>query len=73
MRMRALTVVALSAQNAPEVLQTVKTAPGARLGALDAKTGRLYLPSAKLGPPVPPNPRPSLVPGTFAFLVVGER
>jgi DNA-binding beta-propeller fold protein YncE len=68
-----LTVVALSGDKAPKVLQTVTTAPSARLGALDAKTGRLYLPSAKLGPPVPPDPWPSVVPGTFVFLVVGER
>jgi DNA-binding beta-propeller fold protein YncE len=68
-----LTVVALSADMAPKVLQTVKTAPSARLGALDEKTGRLYLPSAKLGPPVPPDPWPSVVPGTFTFLVVGEK
>ena len=68
-----LTVIALSADKVPQVLQTVKTASGARLGALDAKTGRLYLPSAKLGPPVPPDPWPTVVPGTFVFLVVGER
>ena len=68
-----LTVVALTADQPPKILQTLKTAPSARLGALDAKTGRLYLPSAKLGPPVPPDPWPSVVPGTFAVLVVGER
>jgi DNA-binding beta-propeller fold protein YncE len=68
-----LTVVALSADEAPKMLQTVKTEAGARLGALDVKTGLLYLPAAKLGPPVPPNPWPSVVPGTFALLVVGER
>lgn len=68
-----LTVVALSADKAPKVVQTLTTGPGARLGALDAKTGHLYLPSAKLGPPVPPDPWPSVVPGTFAILVVGER
>jgi DNA-binding beta-propeller fold protein YncE len=68
-----LTVIGLGADKTPEVLQTVKTASGARLGALDAKTGRLYLPSAKLGPPVPPDPWPTVVPGTFALLVVGER
>ena len=68
-----LTVITLSADSAPKVLQTVKTAVSARLGALDAKTGRLYLPSAKLGPPVPPDPWPSVVPGTSVFLVVGEQ
>ena len=67
-----LTVVALSADKPPKVLQTLKTAPSVRLGALDTKTGRLYFPSAKLGPPVPPEPWPSVVPGTFTILVVGE-
>ena len=67
-----LTVIQLGDKK-PEVLQTVKTEAGARLGALDAKTGRLYLPAAKLGPPVPPNPWPSAVPGSFGFLLVGER
>ncbi|HLQ14033.1 MAG TPA: hypothetical protein VK130_12430 [Steroidobacteraceae bacterium] len=56
----------------PRPLQTLKTAPSARLGALDAITGRLYLPTAKLGPPKPPQPWPTVVPGTFAFLVEGE-
>jgi YVTN family beta-propeller protein len=67
-----LSVIALSADKAPVMLQTVKTAPSARLGALDTKTGRLYLPTAKLGPPIPPDPWPSVLPKTFAFLVVGE-
>ena len=68
-----LTVIRLSADKPPEVLQTLTTAPSVRLGALDTKTGRLYLPMAKLGPPVAPNPWPSVLPGTFALLVVGER
>ena len=67
-----LTVIAMDPK-APKILQTVKTAPSARLGALDPKTGRLYLPSAKLGPPKAPDPWPSVVPGTFAILVVGEQ
>lgn len=69
----ALSVIALRAAGKPELLQVVETAPGARLGALDEKTGRIYLPSAKRGPPVPPDPWPSVVPGSFAFIVVGER
>lgn len=67
-----LSVIAVGDGKVPALLQTVKTAPGARLGALDSKTGRLYLPIAKMGPPVPPNPWPSVEPNTFAFLVVGE-
>lgn len=68
-----LSVIAVGVGGAPELRQVVETAPGARLGALDEKTGRIYLPSAKRGPPVPPDTWPSVVPGTFAFVVVGER
>jgi hypothetical protein len=52
------------------LVQTLPTEKGARLGAVDIRTGRLYLPSATLGPPIPPRPWPSVVPGTFHMLVV---
>jgi DNA-binding beta-propeller fold protein YncE len=68
-----LAVIGMSGDKPPTLLQTVKTAASARLGALDSKTGRLYLPVAKLGPPVPPEPWPRVRPGTFAFLVIGEK
>ncbi|MDE2250177.1 MAG: hypothetical protein KGL25_02060 [Gammaproteobacteria bacterium] len=68
-----LSVIALSANKPPVLVETAKTAPGARLGALDTRTGRLYLPMAKLGPPIPPDPWPSVVPNTFAILVVGPQ
>ncbi|WP_380874204.1 hypothetical protein ACFB49_46420 [Sphingomonas sp. DBB INV C78] len=41
-----LTVFALDAKGKATVLQTIKTADGARTAAYDAKTGRLYLPAA---------------------------
>ena len=50
--------------------QTLMTEPGVRLGALDALSGNLYLPAARLGPPVAPRPWPSAVAGTFHVLVV---
>ena len=50
--------------------QTLMTEHGVRLGALDALSGNLYLPAARLGPPVPPHPWPSAVAGTFHVLVV---
>lgn len=53
-------------------VQTLPTEKGARLGAVDAKTGRLYLPTATLGPPIPPRPWPSAVKGTFHVLVVSS-
>jgi YVTN family beta-propeller protein len=67
-----LTVVALGPRGAA-VVGHVKTGPGARLGAVDPGTGLLYLPSAKMGPPKPPDPWPTVIPGTFAILVVGAR
>lgn len=57
----------------PAVVQKLETQKGARLGALDPGTGRVYLPTAQLGPPVPPEPWPSVKPGTFEFLIVGQK
>jgi len=57
----------------PALIQTLKTQKSARLGALDPKTGNVYLPSGKLGPPVPPNPWPTVLPGSFEFLVIGKK
>ncbi|CAM3282854.1 Gluconolactonase [Sphingomonas antarctica] len=49
---------------------TVVTEVGARTGALDAKTGTLYLPTAKLGAPPAPGKRAPIQPGTFHLVVV---
>jgi hypothetical protein len=54
------------------LIQTLPTEKGTRLGAVDVRSGLLYLPSATLGPPVPPRPWPSAAPGTFHLLVVGS-
>lgn len=53
------------------LLQTLITEKGTRLGAVDAQTGLLYLPSGKLGPPIAPRPWASVLPGSFHVLVVG--
>ena len=55
--------------------QTVQTAPGARTIALDAKTGRLFLPAGRFETaPAPasakPEPRARLIPESFAVIVV---
>ncbi|HEY0747918.1 MAG TPA: hypothetical protein VGD63_14555 [Steroidobacteraceae bacterium] len=52
------------------LMQTLRTEKGARLGAVDPQTGRVYLPSAKLGHPIPPRPWPSATPGSFHVLVI---
>jgi DNA-binding beta-propeller fold protein YncE len=54
------------------VLETVPTQVGARTIALDERTGRLYLPTARYGPPVAAGGRPTMVPGSFQLLVVGK-
>ena len=56
------------------VVQTLKTERGARTMALDPKTHRIYLPSAKFEPASSPSPgaspaRPRIVPNTLKLLV----
>jgi len=53
----------------PAVVGQVTTAASARTIAIDPSTGRAYLPSTTLAPPVG-NERPKAVPGTFRVLVV---
>src|SRR5881227_2892205 len=56
------------------VVQTLKTERGARTMALDPKTPRIYLPTAKFEPAPSPSPgvspaRPRIVPNTLKLLV----
>jgi len=72
-----LTVVREESPDRFQVVANVPTQRGARTIALDAKTHRLFLPTAQFGPPPSPSaqtprPRPPLVPGSFVVLVVGE-
>jgi DNA-binding beta-propeller fold protein YncE len=74
-RDKTLSVVGEAAPGRFVLLQTVETGPVARTIALDEKTGRLFLPTGKLGPTpartaAVPEPHAHLVPGTFAILVV---
>jgi YVTN family beta-propeller protein len=62
-----LTVIRL--RPTPAVVEQVPTAISARTIALDPASGRAYLPSATLAPPVG-NERPKAIPGTFKVLVV---
>lgn len=57
----------------PSVLATIETANGARSVALDAKTGKLYLPTADFAPSADGKRKHAVVPGTFRILVVGEK
>jgi DNA-binding beta-propeller fold protein YncE len=53
-------------------LQTLKTAPGARTIALDAKTGRVVMPSAQTGAAPTGGGSPSIEPKSFKIVVAGE-
>ena len=71
--------VSIIQQESPDnysVLETVKTALGARNMALDLKTKKIFLPlSDRELPPPPtaqtPNPRGNLISGTFRILIFG--
>ncbi len=72
-----LTVVRANSPDRYTVVQNVKTGPGARTIALDSKTGRIYLPSARFGPTPPPTkaqpePRPPMISESFGILVIGQ-
>ena len=65
-----LTVITLRGPHDIKVAQTLATQPGTRTGAVDAKTGSVYLPTSKLTPPAKEGDFPTPVPGTFEVLVV---
>lgn len=49
---------------------TVRTEPGARTGAIDARTGTVFLPTARFAPPAKQGDRPVAVPGSFHVVVL---
>jgi YVTN family beta-propeller protein len=65
-----LTVIGFQGDRA-HVVEVVVTQPGARTGAVDPKTGWVYLPTAELGAPETAGGRPSIVPDTLRVLVIG--
>jgi DNA-binding beta-propeller fold protein YncE len=69
-RAGALAVIALTGPKANQVIDTVPTQPGARTGAVDPKTGRIFLPTMRYAPPVQAGGRPTPVPGSFEVLVL---
>jgi len=54
------------------LVESVPTQIGARTGAVDVRTGRIYLPSAEFNLPASPGKRPTAKPGTFNILVLGR-
>jgi hypothetical protein len=72
-----LTVISEDSKDKFSVAETVATQRGARTMSLDAKTHKLYLPTAQFGEtPAPtaerPRPRPAIVPNSFVILVYGK-
>lgn len=68
-----LAVISENSGAAPTVIQTVKTAKGARTAALDPRTGRIYLPTADMSTQtfkIEKFDVPKAKPGTFRLLVV---
>lgn len=65
-----LTVVHEDSPDQFRVVQSVTTRQGARTMALDSKSHRIYLPTARFGPATSANARPQMIPGTFTILVV---
>ncbi|MBW8745641.1 MAG: gluconolactonase [Sphingomonas sp.] len=66
-----LTVIALG--GSPHVVGEVRTEMGARTGALDPATGKVFLPAAELAPPPTAGGRPQPKAGTFHILVLAPR
>ena len=74
---QTMTVLHEDAPDQYTVLQTVVTGVGAKQIALDAKTGRIFLPTGRFGPTAAPtaavpHPLAPVVPGTFEILVIGQ-
>ncbi len=68
-----LAVIALSGPANNTVIDSVPTQLGARTGAVDEKTGRIYLPTAQYVLPAAAGQRPTTKPGTFQVLVLDRR
>ena len=71
-----VTIARMDSPDKLTVVQTLKTEPRARTIALDPKTHRIYLGSAKYEapatqPPAGQRSRPQIVPGSFKVLVYG--
>jgi DNA-binding beta-propeller fold protein YncE len=67
-----LWVIALAGKDNNTIVETAPTQPGARTGAVDLKTGRVFLPSADYAP-FEAGKRPQPKPGTFNILVLDRK
>ncbi len=69
----SLAMISAEKGKTPAVVGTIPTQSGARTGALDPQTGKIYLPTADFGEPAAGEKRHPVIPGTFRILVVGEK
>ena len=74
---QTMTILHEDSPDTYSLVQTVATAVGAKQIALDAKTGRIFLPTGQFGPkPDPttkvPHPFPPVLPGSFEILVISR-
>jgi len=69
-RTGTLSVIALAGPGDNTITDTVPTQIGARTGAVDPRTGKVYLPTAEYALPAAAGQRPTPKPNTFAVLVL---
>lgn len=68
-----LAVLSARAPGKVQLVTRVPTEKSARLGALDPRTGKVYLPAARFLPPAQGQRRGSLEPGSFHVIVLSPR
>ncbi len=68
-----LAVIAVGGAAPASVLERGPTQTGARTGAVDPETGRVYLPTAGYKPSPTTGARPLMTPGTFEILVLAPK
>jgi DNA-binding beta-propeller fold protein YncE len=64
-----LSVIRISPQGVGTLMEKVPTEIGARTGAVDPASGKVYLPVAQVVPSARSGELPSVIPGTFRILV----
>lgn len=67
-----LSILYEASPNEIRPLQTLRTAPGARTIAIDAKTGRVLMPAAQIGPAAAGGGSTPIVPQSFRIVIAGE-
>lgn len=68
-----LATIAVSSPDRVSVISQAATQKGARTGAVDPQTGRVFLPVVRYAPTTAAAERPIPAPGTFEILVLGDR